>query len=311
MQHHAVSGDPSVYINLAHTYLCSGGEDVRKAIALYERAKKLKPNDLTIRLYLAKAHFGMKEFERCSGVLSDATQIWPDDLLLRYNLAVSLESFGVYLVSMEKKTKRVVGVDSGMDQMMHAVELLSSASRLYEYVHLWWAAMSDEERKQLGAASGSPANLAEEMQRVNLHKDYCADITEKAKEELEQLMKLRADMELKMKKISEDKEIQQKQKRERDEEDTKKDEERHQEMEDQALRLMDSTKEIDLGKNLEKAKDDKPAAKKDLKAPKEKRLNLDVMVKEKGTLEPLALTEGASEGQDLLTSERSTKRKEK
>merc|ERR1712061_738003 len=132
--------------------------------------------------------------------------------------AVSLESFGVYLVSMEKKTKRVVGVDSGMDQMMHAVELLSSAARLYEYVHLWWAAMSDEERKQLGAASGSPANLADEMQRVNLHKDYCADITEKAKEELEQLMKLRADIELKMRRISEDKEIQQKQKHEQDEE---------------------------------------------------------------------------------------------
>merc|ERR1712060_29574 len=124
---------------------------------------------------------------------------------------------------------------------------------------------------------------------------------EKAKEELEQLMKMRADMEQKMKKISEDKEAQQKQKHERDEEDNKKDEERHQEMEDQALRLMDSTKEIELGRNLEKQKDTKESApKKDAKMPKEKKLNPDVMRMDKGAQEPLALTEGAGEGQDLL-----------
>merc|ERR1712048_293284 len=89
MQHHAMAEDPSVYINLAHTYMRSGGEDARKAIALYQRAKKLRPNDLSILLYLAKAHFGLKEFDKCSGILGDAMQIWPDDLLLRYNMAVA------------------------------------------------------------------------------------------------------------------------------------------------------------------------------------------------------------------------------
>ena len=50
-----MAADPAVYINLGHTYLRAGGDDARKAIALYERAKKLRPDDLTIRLYLAKA----------------------------------------------------------------------------------------------------------------------------------------------------------------------------------------------------------------------------------------------------------------
>eukprot|EP00415_Alexandrium_ostenfeldii_P000609 UN0609 len=205
MQHHAMAGDPSVYINLGHTYLCSGGEDARKAVALYQRALKLKPDDLTIRLYLAKAFFGLKDYERCSSVLGDATQIWPDDLLLRYNLAVTPESSGVHLVSLEKKTKRVVGVDSGMDQMTRAVELLNAASRLYAYVHTRWGEISEAERKRLAMSSGAPANLLEEMKRVGLHKEYCQDITEKAREQLAVLTRTRSEIDAKMKKISEDK----------------------------------------------------------------------------------------------------------
>merc|ERR1711920_1027502 len=44
MQHHGMENDPSIYINLAHTYLFSGGENVRKAIALYHRELKLRPS---------------------------------------------------------------------------------------------------------------------------------------------------------------------------------------------------------------------------------------------------------------------------
>lgn len=265
MQHHAMQGDPSVYINLGHTYLKSGGDNARKAIALYQRAKKMKPNDLAIRLYLAKAHFGLKEFERCAGILGDAMQIWPDDLLLRYNLAISLENFGVYLVTMEKKTQRVVGVDSGMDQMTCAVELLASAARVYEYVQSRWAIMSDEDKKQLAARSGSPANLAEEMHRVHLHKEYCADIADKAKEQLQLLKKLRSDMDIQMRKITEDKAERQKMQQQQEEEAQVQDQERRLEMEEQALRLMESTNDIQLGKNLESVTEQKPKQAKDPK----------------------------------------------
>jgi len=275
MQHHAMAGDPSVYINLGHTYLNSGGDEARKAVALYQRALKMKPNDLTIRLYLAKAFFGLKEFERCSSVLGDATQIWPDDLLLRYNLAVVLESFGVHLVSMEKKTKRVVGVDSGMDQMSRAVELLKAAARLYTYVHARWEELSEAERRKLAGTSGAPANLLEEMKRVGLHKDYCADITERAREELANLSRTRAEMDVRMKQISKDKAEKERSQKESAEMERKQDDERRMEMEQQAIHIMDSTKDIVLGKNLADLKDSAAAK------PAKNKPNKDVMIKGK------------------------------
>jgi len=288
MQHHSMAGDPAVFVNLAHTYLRSGGDDSRKAISLYQRALKMRPDDLTIRLYLAKAHFNVRDFDRCIAVLADATQIWPDDLLLRYNLAVTLESSGVYLVAMEKKTKRVVGVDSGMDQMMRAVELLSSAARLYAYVHLKWAEMSEHERKRLANASGAPSNLLEEMKRVALHKDYCADITNRAKEELDHLVNLRKDMDGRMARINAEKEERERVQREAMAEDRKKDEERRLEMEEQALHMMDNTREIQLGKNLGETKDASKATAKDPKAAKAKlkdKENKLLAVKGRGDLE--------------------------
>jgi len=269
VQHHSMAGDPAVFVNLAHTYLRSGGDDNRKAIALYQRALKMRPDDITIRLYLAKAHFSVRDWDRCLAVLADATQIWPDDLLLRYNLAVTLESAGVYLVAMEKKTKRVVGVDSGMDQMTRAVELLSSAARVYAYVHLQWAEMSERERKRLANTTGAPSNLLEEMKRVALHKDYCADITDRAKEELNHLINLRKDMDDRMHRINAEKEERERVQREAKAEGRKKDEERRLEMEEQALHMMEATREIHLGQNLGEQKDALPK-----KPPQDKALKL-------------------------------------
>jgi len=206
-------------------------------------------------LYLAKAHFGLKEFERCANVLGDATQIWPDDLLLRYNLAVCLESFGVHLVSMEKKTKRVVGVDSGMDQMTRAVELLGSAARLYGFVHMRWSELADSERKRLAQASGAPANLLEEMKRVGLHKEYCADITTRAQEELANLTKTRSEINARMSQIAAQKLEKERNQFESQAVEKRKDEERRMEMEEQAIHIMDSTKDIVLGRNLGELKE--------------------------------------------------------
>merc|ERR1712039_184709 len=154
-----------------------------------------KPNDLTIRLYLANAHFGLKEYERCTGVLGDATQIWPDDLLLRFNLAISLESFGVHLVSEERKIKRVVGMDNGMNQMSHAVQLLSSAARLFQYVYTQWVGMSNDERTRFVEVRSASDDLIDEMLSASAHKLYCKDIQGKAQEELIQLQARRADIE--------------------------------------------------------------------------------------------------------------------
>merc|ERR1711865_785755 len=119
-----MGADPCVYINLGHAYLASKGEGIRKAIALYSRAKKLKPGDLAIRLYLAKAHFVGRKFDIASEILSDALQMWPDDLLLRYNLAIALESQGVNHVNEETSSQRIVGMESGIQTITAAKEML-------------------------------------------------------------------------------------------------------------------------------------------------------------------------------------------
>mmetsp|Transcript_28591 Transcript_28591/g.91919 ORF Transcript_28591/g.91919 Transcript_28591/m.91919 type:complete len:1215 (+) Transcript_28591:125-3769(+) len=259
MQHHAMGGDPSVFVNLGHTYLQSGGDNARKAIALYERAKRLRPHDLKVRLYLAKAHFRLKEFDRCIGVLGDATQIWPDDLLLRYNLAISLEKFGAHLVSEEKRTQRVVGVDNGMQQMNHAVQLLNSAARLFDYVYNQWMGMTDEERKQMMEASGSSDDINDEMLSASAHQRYCSDIQNKAQEELVLLQAKRADIERRMQENAGFEEEEQKQMQAQQQLATSRQEQLVEDI-DRAKDLEEKAKQIDLGKNLE-ARTFKTAAK--------------------------------------------------
>lgn len=269
MQHHAMAGDPSVFINLGHTYLQAGGDNARKALASYERAKKLKPNDLAIRLYLAKAHFRLKEFDRCTGVLGDATQIWPDDLLLRYNLAISLESFGVHLVSEERKTRRVVGVDNGMQQMNHAIQLLSSAARLFDYVYRQWIDMTDQERKRLIDTSGASDSFADEMLSANAHKMYCKDIQTKAQEELVHLQAQRAEIDRRMQENAGQKEEEQRRQIEHQQLATISKQDDLDEDNDRAKDLEEKAKQIDLGKNLELRADTKKAPKP--KEPREKK----------------------------------------
>jgi len=232
------------------THLQSGGENARKAIALYYKALKMKPSDLTIRLYIAKAHFHLKEWDKCCAVLADATQLWPDDLLLRYNMAVALECHGVHLVALEKKTNRVVGVDSGMDQMVQAVDLLASAARLYNHVHVRWASMADRERRKVAASGGAPANLHEEMARVVLHKEYCSDITDAARDELEALMKKKQAMDAQMRHIIEEKNARDKEADEKAARSKKDDEQNQAGLEGHAVRLMEDGMDIELGKDL-------------------------------------------------------------
>merc|ERR1719296_30656 len=252
MQHHAMAGDPSVFVNLGHTYLEVGGDDARKAVALYERAKKMRPNELKIRLYLAKAHFKLKEFEKCNAVLGDATQIWPDDLLLRYNLAIGLENFGVNLVAEEKRTKRVVGMDNGVTQMNHAVQLLTSAARLFDYVHVQWTTgLTEAERKQVLESSGSLSLLSdEELQSASAHKLYCHDIRAKAQDELEVLKVRKAEIDTKMQATVGQREEEQREKQAMMELQNQAQDKEDEDLE-RANELQEKAKKPELGQNLE------------------------------------------------------------
>merc|ERR1711920_1079317 len=137
-----------------------------------------------------------------------------------------------------------------MDQMVMATELLASASRLYNHVHIRWASMADKERRKLAASGGAPANLPEEMARVVLHKEYCSDITDAAREELEALMKKKQAMDAQMRHIIEEKKARDKEASEKAARSKQDDEQNQAGLEGHAVRLMEDGMDIELGKDL-------------------------------------------------------------
>eukprot|EP00930_Biecheleria_cincta_P006993 TRINITY_DN10812_c0_g1_i2.p1 TRINITY_DN10812_c0_g1~~TRINITY_DN10812_c0_g1_i2.p1 ORF type:complete len:1686 (+),score=441.68 TRINITY_DN10812_c0_g1_i2:65-5122(+) len=258
MQHKAMPTNPSLYINLGHTYLGSDSGNpasVRKAIALYEQARKLKPDDVGVRLYIAKAQFLLKDYDACMTILGDATQVWPEDLLVRYNLATVIESMGANLVK-EVKKKKDFGGPKDKQKMVQAVEFLDSAKRLWCFVESKWSVMTERERKFLARSAGAPDNLPKNMEEVAEHVEYCSDIAATAKDALLELADRESELRGKMQAIQDEKMQATSSEKAAQEEEDKKKADQHTEAEDQALRLMDSTREIVLGKNLESAKID-------------------------------------------------------
>jgi len=264
VQHNAMPSEASVYINLAHTYLRAGGENLRKAAALYETAKKLSPLSLEIRLYMAKTYFGMKEYERVVGILSDATHLWPENVIVQYNLAFVSRTFGGILVTSGQD-------DDNIAHMMQAVELLNSAVRLYTYVELRWAAMSSDERRAIATSKIAPSNLIKEISQVDMHKDYSQYMRDRAQAIITTMKEAKVSFEKKMKEVFEVKNAQVEEKKKVEEEERIMETEKKEEMEDQAIRLMtEGMSEIELGKNLEAAKLKEDIKQKPPKEPKAK-----------------------------------------
>eukprot|EP00928_Gymnodinium_smaydae_P019651 TRINITY_DN17547_c0_g1_i2.p1 TRINITY_DN17547_c0_g1~~TRINITY_DN17547_c0_g1_i2.p1 ORF type:complete len:966 (-),score=229.67 TRINITY_DN17547_c0_g1_i2:32-2929(-) len=263
MQHRSMNGEPSVYVNLGHTYLKGEEEgDFRKAVALYEKAKDLKPDDMSVHLYLAKAHFCLGDYEVCRGILSNALAIWPDNMLLHYNLAVVLENFGKSVVTEEKRAKNTQGASLVMKLVDRAVELLTSAIRIFGYLEKRWATVANEERKQMLASYGAPRVWLEEMNNADAHKEYCMFLMEKVQEDKADLARTQEDMERRMKQVAETKDARAAAAKAAEEQQTKFDEDRRIDNEEAAMRLMTGGMHIELGKNLEAKKEKKENNKK-------------------------------------------------
>jgi len=242
--------DANVYVNLGHIYVASGGSEAKKAIALYEKARKLRPNDLSIRLYLARAHFQLKEYEKSVGILSDALAFWPDDVALRYNLAVSLEHWGRILVNEEKKVDRVVGIESGLDKMERAVEVLSSAANHFGNIKRRWAGMSHNDKKNIAKDIPEPMKFLEDLKRSDVHQEYCNSVVESGREQLEVLKKKRADLDAKVAEIAAQKKREQAEQERLRKDDEEEQAEENRLDEDEALRIMRAADEIKMPQNI-------------------------------------------------------------
>merc|ERR1712066_480610 len=152
--------------------------------------------------------------------------------------------------------------------MNHAVQLLSSAARLFEYVYAQWVGMSDEERIRFVKARSASDDLIDEMLSASAHRLYCADIQGKAQEELIQLQLRRADIERRMQENAGFEEEEERRHQEQKQLATLSNQEHLDEDNDRAKDLEEKAKRIDLGKNLEQRVDKKVAKPKE---PKDKR----------------------------------------
>merc|ERR1711972_592271 len=214
-------------------------------------AKKLKPNDVSIRLYLAKAYFGLQDYERCMSILTDAMSIWPDDLLLRINLAFCLECYGKAILG-EDNSKASVPVI--MTKLDHASALANSASRLYEYINLRWASMSAAARSELSLSSCAPPNLSDEMNKVEQRQDYCLHLKEQARNLIIHFNKEERTIKARQDDVAKARDAEAK--READERTRNQhlEDSRMAEIQEQAVRLMTEAGDIQLGRNLEASK---------------------------------------------------------
>jgi len=269
MQHSSMKSDPAVYVNLGHTHLHTfllqntegdSGGHLRKAINLYERAVKLKPRDLDLRLYLAKAHYGRKDWDRCMSILSDAMMMWPDNLLLQFNLAVTLQDFGQDLMTQGARNVKI-------DPLKSAMEKLDSAIRLYTYIEKRWAALPDEKRTEIAASSGAPPNLRKKMAEVDLSKDYADYIRDKAEEMISTMSQQQDEQKRNVDEVTRRKKDEEDRARSQQEGEIEKEKDREKEMEDQALQLMYDSVNIQLGKNIAGQKDAPKAVQKKPKIP--------------------------------------------
>merc|ERR1712217_704829 len=118
-------------------------------------------------------------------------------------------------------------------------------------VHLRWTELSEKERKlMISDNTGAPVRLAEEMKNVNMHKDYCADITDAARDELETLMKKKQAMDAQMRTIIEEKQRRDELAKRTAETGRVENEDKNAELEEQAMLLMDAGRDIALGRDL-------------------------------------------------------------
>merc|ERR1712232_266363 len=210
------------------------------------------PSDVTIRLYLAKAYFGLQNYDRCIGILTDALNIWPDDLLLRINLAFTLEKYSKSLLIQDNAQKAIPVIMKTLNQ---ASQLAHSAARLYDYISSAWASMSSASRTELTYSSCATANLTEEMEKVEERKEYCIEeLKGFAVRQIEHYNMIEKDIRKRQDEVANARDVEAK----RAEDEAKATEtfemSRLAEIQEQAVRLMGEGEEIQLGQNLEASK---------------------------------------------------------
>lgn len=120
--------------------------------------------------------------------------------------------------------------------------------------------MSQAERAELQGRSGVSRQLPTAMEEAESHRDYCQFVAQDAEQHLAFLSRRREEMDLMVQRIEAEKEAKAKEAQAQKESESQQARGRDEEMEDQALLLMQTGSEIQLGRNLEQTWKDHQAA---------------------------------------------------
>jgi tetratricopeptide (TPR) repeat protein len=114
---------PNVIINLAHLNIVQ--ENYESAINLYKIALEKYPQnkgDLECELYLAKAFFLSKQFEKCSTALRGLVSRYPQDLRIRFDLANCL--YEEAKATFNKEFRQVKETKEAIENLHHSQKLM-------------------------------------------------------------------------------------------------------------------------------------------------------------------------------------------
>ncbi|GMS88584.1 hypothetical protein PENTCL1PPCAC_10759, partial [Pristionchus entomophagus] len=114
-----------VWINIAHVYMEQG--QYVAAVQMYLNAIKKfgKENDSQLLLYLARAYHRTGKLVECRETLEKATLVDPENLVIKFNHALTLQRQATMTMKDEKATYQVVD---------GAIQDLKTAQRIFEYM---------------------------------------------------------------------------------------------------------------------------------------------------------------------------------
>ncbi|CAK9077929.1 unnamed protein product [Durusdinium trenchii] len=274
LQHKSMSENASTYINLAHAYMETNGaiarkreiddgevseeerEDrkaaTRKAISLYEMARKLQPDDVSVNLCIANCYNKLKEYDDAAAILSETAHNWPFDIVVKLNQAKNWEDWAKHVV---RRYGRGPVFSRVIDELRDALDHLGSAIAAWGFVLTLWNRSDDRERRLL--ARRAPAyQLEKAMTDIPGRIEYLKMLNRETRALLAERMKDLRQSDYRMQAVDQEREQAEKmQLKRREEENEGAEKERRIEAEDQAIRLMELGRYINLGKNLEAQKD--------------------------------------------------------
>ncbi|VIO92177.1 TPR Domain containing protein [Brugia malayi] len=114
-----------VWINIAHVYMEQ--KQYVAAIQMYDNCIKKfnRHNDVSLLLYLARAHYKAGKFSECRHILEKAICEAPDNMMLKFNHAFVLQKLATQMLRDDK---------SSLEMVTGAVDDLRTAATIFEYI---------------------------------------------------------------------------------------------------------------------------------------------------------------------------------